>query len=111
MRSLEDRKLLLDVIAGRDTPLLSFPLSDCSHARKHDGRNSAPNATRGFSLARILLIEKLFDSLTRTRVDAEVRRGRPVSPADHIRHVSTQHLSAKRSGIERLLRRLILRGM
>ena len=111
MRSLEDRKLLLDVVARRDAPLLSFPLSNGGHACKHDRRNSASNAAGSFGLARIPLVEKLFDSLPGTGVDSEVCRRRPVSAPDHVRDVSPQHFSPERAGIQRLLRRLVLGRM
>src|SRR5439155_18496376 len=107
----EHRKLLLDMVARRNAPLLAFALSNSRHTGVHDCGNAAPHAPRSFGSGGTPLVQELFDSLSWTGIDAEVGGRGPASPADHIRCVSAQHLAPERARIQRLLSCLVLDRM
>src|SRR4029453_19024094 len=111
MHTAENRKLLFDVIAWRHAPLLSLALSDVSQSRKTKSRNSPTDAAGRFRLIRIAFVKELLDSFAGASVESEVRCGCPFPAADHVRHVTAQHLSSEMPRVQRGLCSLLLEWM
>src|SRR4051794_36423759 len=96
------------MIAWRNAPLLPFALGDRRHSGKHDCRNAPSDAAGNLRFAGIPLGIEFLDSLARTGIQSEVGCRRPAAVADHVGHVSAQHLALEYSRVQWHLSRLLL---